>query len=197
MRAMNGFEEPPRRLLRAQEVPKGLEPATAEVLGNGKSRQVFLKRTLDTKDLRVANIRAKPILMEFDRVLAQAEALTVERPLRSSLEKREIDQIADYFFAHELATDDEARREGGSERLFQDLARQLSANGVKFQTAYAIGEPPKVGLSDREMHKRAEATALTIGPAQEALARGDYSSLRWEMDELLKVFRINLDTSAV
>ena len=67
-----------------------LEQATAEFLANGKSRQVFLKRTLDTKDLREANIRAKPVLIEFDRILAQADALTVQRPMRTALEKREI-----------------------------------------------------------------------------------------------------------
>jgi hypothetical protein len=62
-------------------VPKRLEHATAEFLGNGKLRQTFLKRTLGTKDLREANVRAKPILIEFDRILAQAEALTVQRPM--------------------------------------------------------------------------------------------------------------------
>ena len=82
-----------------KKVPKRLEQPTAEFLGNGKSRQIFLKRTLDTKDLREANIRAKPVLIEFDRILAQAEALTVQRPVRITLEKREIDQIANYFFA--------------------------------------------------------------------------------------------------
>jgi hypothetical protein len=49
-----------------KKVPKQLEQATAEVLDNGKSRQVFLKRSVDTKDLREANIRAKPVLIEFD-----------------------------------------------------------------------------------------------------------------------------------
>ena len=34
---------------------------------------------------REANIRAKPVLMEFDRTLALAEALIAERPLRASL----------------------------------------------------------------------------------------------------------------
>jgi hypothetical protein len=82
-----------------KKVPKRLEQPTAEFLGNGKSRQVFLQRSLDTKDLREANIRAKPVLIEFDRILAQAEALTVQRPVRITLEKREIDQIANYFFA--------------------------------------------------------------------------------------------------
>ncbi len=179
-----------------KRVPKGLEHATAEFLGNGKARQVFLKRTLGTKDLREANIRAKPILMQFDRILAQAEALTVERPLRNSLEKREIDQIASYFFAHQLAADDEDRRNGGSEEAFQNIARQLSAEGVEYQTAYQTGDPPKFGLSDRDMHKRDETLSWTLQPAKLALARGDFSSLRWEMDELLKMFRINLDPAS-
>jgi hypothetical protein len=43
------------------------------------------------------------------------------------------------------------------------------------------------------MQKRAETVAWTLQPAKQALARGDYSALRWEIDELLKVFRINLD----
>jgi hypothetical protein len=74
-------------------VPKWLEQPTAEVLDNGKSRQIFLKRSLDTKDLREANIRAKPVLTGFDRILAQAEALTVQRPMSTTREKREIEQI--------------------------------------------------------------------------------------------------------
>ena len=75
MRAMSGVSKNRHGVYYVRKkVPKWLEQATAEVLGNGKSRQVFLKRSLDTKDLREANIRAKPVLMEFDRVLAQAEA---------------------------------------------------------------------------------------------------------------------------
>jgi integrase len=179
-----------------KKVPKGLEEATAQSLGNGKLRQVFLKRSLGTKDLRVANIRAKPVLMEFDRIFAQAEALTVERPLRTSLQKREIEQIASYFLAHQLAADDENRREGGSEATFQDIARQLTSHGVEYDTAYAVGDAPPIGLSDREMHRRAETLAWTLQPTRQALARGDFSMLRWEMDELLDLFRINLDPAS-
>ncbi len=197
MRAMNGVSKNRHGVYYVRKkVPKQLEQATAEILGNGKSRQVFLKRSLDTKDLREANIRAKPVLMEFDRILAQAEALTVQRPMRTTLEKREIDQITNYFFAHQLAIDDEDRREGGSEQLFQSVAQQLSAAGVEYTTEYQIGDPPKVGLSDREMQKRAETVAWTLPPAKQGLARGDYSFLQWEIDELLKVFRINLDPNS-
>jgi hypothetical protein len=113
--------------------------------------------------------------------------------MRTTLEKREINQITNDFFAHQLAIDDEDRREGGSEQLFQSPARRLSVAGLEYTTAYQVGDPPKVGLSDREMRKRAETVAWTLQPAKQALARGDYSFLRWEIDELLKVFRINLD----
>jgi integrase len=176
-----------------KKVPRRLEQPTAEFLGNGKSRQIFLKRTLDTKDLREANIRARPVLMEFDRILARAEALTVQRPMRATLDSREIEQISNYFFAHQLAIDDDDRREGGSEQLFQSVAQQLSAAGVGYTTPYQVGDPPEIGLSDREMHKRAETLAWTLQPAKQALARGDFSLLGWEIDELLKVFCINLD----
>jgi hypothetical protein len=61
MRAMSGVSKNRHGVYYVRKrVPKQLEQPTAEVLGNGKSRQVFLKRSLDTKDLREANVRAKP-----------------------------------------------------------------------------------------------------------------------------------------
>jgi hypothetical protein len=63
----------------------------------------------------------------------------------------------------------------------------------EYTTEYQVSDPPKVSLSDREMQKRTETQTCTLQPAKQVLARGDYSSLRWEIDELLKVFRINLD----
>jgi hypothetical protein len=52
-----------------KKVPKRLEEATATVLGVPKRRQSWLKKSLGTKDLREAKIRAKPVLMEFDRTV--------------------------------------------------------------------------------------------------------------------------------
>ena len=73
MRAMNCVSKNRHGMYYVRKrVPKGLEETTAQHLGNGKPRQVFLKRTLGTKDLREANIRAKPVLIEFDRIIAQA-----------------------------------------------------------------------------------------------------------------------------
>ena len=85
-----------------KKVPKRLEAATATVLGNGKPRVSWLKKTLRTKDKKQATITAKPVMMKFDRILADAEALLAERPLRTELSETEIKQLADYFYAHEL-----------------------------------------------------------------------------------------------
>jgi hypothetical protein len=176
-----------------KQVPKHLQGAVARVLNNGKARQSWLKRSLRTKDGAQANRIAKPVLIEFDRIVAQAEALQVERPLRSELTPREIEQIANFFYAHELAADEESRREGGSEEVFQALAKQLDEAGVAYDTAYAKGPPPEFGLSDREMCKIDQSLELVLPAAQQALARGDIGFLKWEIDELLKLFRINLD----
>jgi hypothetical protein len=61
------------------EKPKGLQAAVARVLDNGKAAQKHLKKSLGTKDAREANIRAKPVLAEFDRIIAKAQALIAER----------------------------------------------------------------------------------------------------------------------
>jgi hypothetical protein len=112
-----------------KKVPKKLEAAAAQAVGASKPRVAWLKQSLGTKDHKEAKRLAPPVLMKFDRILAKAEALLAELPLRTSLDKREIDRIADYFDAHELAADEEDRREGGSEALFQDIARQLDRQG--------------------------------------------------------------------
>jgi len=103
-----------------KKVPKRLEGATATVLGVSKQRQSWLKKSLGTKDVREAKIRAKPVLMEFDRTLARAEALIVERPVRASLTQAEIDRMAELHYAKVLADDEEQRREGTVPRDNQD-----------------------------------------------------------------------------
>jgi hypothetical protein len=85
-----------------RKVPKALEEATATVMDVPKECVAWLKETLRTKDAQQAKVRAKPVMMKFDRVLAQARALLVEHPVRKELTDAEIKQIADYFYAHEL-----------------------------------------------------------------------------------------------
>ncbi len=175
-----------------KKVPEKLERTTATVTGSSNERVSWLKRSLRTKDKQEAKRLAPPILMEFDRILAEAEALIAEQPLRTSLDRREIERIADFFYAHELAADEERRREGDSEALFQDIARQLDEAGIKYHTPYPIGPVPEFGLSAREMDKINQEIEISLAAAQHALATGNISSFTWEIDELLKLFRINL-----
>ena len=122
-----------------RKVPKALEAATARVMGVPKERVSWLKKTLGTKDEKRAKVLAKPVMMEFDRILAQAEALLVEHPVRTELTEVEIKQIADYFYAHELGADEEQREEGiGSDPVFASVHRQLTEAGIEFETPFRL-----------------------------------------------------------
>jgi hypothetical protein len=92
-----------------RKVPKALEVATARAMGVPKERVSWLKETLGTKDEKRAKVLAKPVMMKFDRILAQAEALNVEHPVRTELTEAEIKQISDYFYAYELREDEDLR----------------------------------------------------------------------------------------
>src|SRR5437660_5293140 len=89
-----------------RKVPKRLEMAVARVKDAPKERISWLKQSLRTKDEKRAKVLAKPVMMEFDRVLAQAEARELEHPVRTELTEVEIKQIANYSYAHELGADE-------------------------------------------------------------------------------------------
>jgi hypothetical protein len=74
-----------------------LQAAVARVLDQGKERQSFLKKSLGTKDLKTANIRAKPVQAGFDRVFGEAEQLLAARPMRGSLSAIEIKRMAEIY----------------------------------------------------------------------------------------------------
>jgi hypothetical protein len=176
-----------------RKVPKALEVATARAMGVPKERVSWLKETLGTKDEKQAKVLAKPVMMKFDRILAQAEALLVEHPVRTELTEAEIKQISDYFYAYELREDEDLRAGGvGDDPLFADIHRQLTEAGVEFETPFAV-EKNGSGLSDRMMNKIEGAASDVLPFAREALARGNIEFIRYELNELLQVFRINLD----
>ncbi|MCA1498968.1 site-specific integrase [Bradyrhizobium sp. NBAIM14] len=179
-----------------RKVPKRLEEAVARVQGAPRARQPWLKRSLRTKDEKRAKILAKPIMMEFDRILAQAEALLVERPVRTSLTEAEIKTISDYFYAHELGADEELREEGvGTDPIFADVHRQLTEAGIEFKSPFEVPQTSS-GLSDRMMHKIEEDTSIVLPAVKKALARGNVDFIRYEVNELLQLFGINLDPNS-
>jgi integrase len=176
-----------------RKVPKALEEATATVMGISKTRVSWLKETLGTKDEKQAKVRAKPIMMKFDGILAKAEALLVERPVRTELTDAEIKRIADYFYAYTLGADEDLRADGvGDDPLYADIHRQLTEAGVDFESSFPV-EKAGSGLSDRMMHKIEESVSIVLPAVKAALARGNVEFIRYELNELLQLFRINLD----
>ncbi|MEY9405315.1 integrase [Bradyrhizobium japonicum] len=195
MRALMGLIKDRNGTYYAQrKVPERLQEAVARVLNTGRDRQVFLKKSLGTKHLKAANVAATHVLADFDRTLADAEALLKERPLIPSLTDAQIKRMAETYYAGRLANDEEERREGtGSEPLFQSIAAQLSAAGIEYQTPFAVGVTPEAGLSDREVLKRAGTLEYELAIVPPALARGDITVIREELDELLNDFQLNVD----
>ena len=102
-----------------RKVPKALEVATARAMGVPRSASRGSRRRWAPRTRSRRKVLAKPVMMKFDRILAQAEALLVEHPVRTELTEAEIKRIADYFYAHELGADEELREEGiGSRSRF-------------------------------------------------------------------------------
>jgi integrase len=176
-----------------RKVPKHLEAATARVTGASKERQPWLKETLGTKDVTQAKVRAKPVMMKFDRIIAQAEALAAELPVRTELTEAEIKQISDYFYGYQLREDEEVRAGGvGDDALFADIHRQLTEAEIEFKSPFEVSKNGS-GLSDRMMYKIEESASIVLPLAKQASARGNIEFIRYELNELLQVFRINLD----
>ena len=96
-------------------VPEGLRAAVARLRGSKKQTQKYLKASLGTKDRREANRRATHALVELDRTLREAEALTRQEPprpkapLRTTLNDTEIKRMAEYIYAKALAWDERTR----------------------------------------------------------------------------------------
>ena len=168
-----------------QKVPERLQEAVASILDNGKDKQVWLKRSLGTKALTEANVRAKPVLMEFDQIIARAGDQLKKRPVRSSLSDIEIKRITDFFLARALAVDEERRVAGrGDDLMFRSF---WGHDELK------VPLEPGRGLSLGKMEIIQKDTEFVLATTEDQLARGDIRQLRGEVNELLDVFHINLD----
>lgn len=70
MRVMRLIKDRNGTFYAQQRVPDRLQEAVARVLKLDKPRLVFLKRSLATKVRNEANVRAKPVQMDFYRTLS-------------------------------------------------------------------------------------------------------------------------------
>ena len=168
------------------KVPERLQGVVARILGNGKARQVWLKKSLGTKMVAQANVRAKPVQMDFDRIIAKAEAHLTERPLRTSLSDIEIKRIADFFLARALTVDEKRRIAGrGDDLTFVSVDAHCDPDPSPLE--------PGRGLSEHMMKSIQKDTEFVLAVTEDQLARGDIRHMRGDVDELLDVFQINLD----
>jgi hypothetical protein len=121
MRMVMGIIRGPNGIYYARKkVPDQLGEAVARVTNSKAARTSWLKRSLRTRDPRQANIVGKAVLMEFDQTLAKAKALLKPLPVRDIFNQREVERMADYFYASKLTEDEEIRQHGtGYEQLFQ------------------------------------------------------------------------------
>jgi integrase len=187
-----------------QKIPNRLQAAVARVLGNGKSKQVYLKRSLGTKDLRSANIRAKPVLAGFDRIMRDAAAIaqkpTTAPQARSSLNETEIRLMADYVYATALAWD-ERWRVGGREELKRvevELREQLREDGRKLEAvAHPYETLPPHGWSTAQLAVSRAHLEEDLRFMRDALALGDVSTVDHHVLEALNAFGITLAQDSV
>ena len=152
MRAMRDLIKDRHGTYYAQrKVPKRLQREVAAVLNHPTGRKPFLKKSLGTKVLSQANITAKPVLMEFDRILRAAEALKDAIPAtRASLSPAEINRMAEYVYANTLEWDERIRVGGRDElkRMEIELRKQLKQEGRELDPPfYRYEDLPPHGIS--------------------------------------------------
>jgi integrase len=177
-----------------KKVPVRLQAAVARVLAQGKTSQSFLKKSLGTKDLKAANIRAKPVQAGFDRVFGEAEQLLTARPIRETLGATEIKRMAEALYGR-LLSDDEAWRFGGRAFMVQAEA-QLRREGVEATPHYPLHTLPEFGWSPEQLSEQRANLASELQTMQEALARGDISAVVDDVSRLLGDFQIDVDKSS-
>jgi integrase len=184
-----------------RKVPKRLQGEVAAVLNHSTGRKPFLKKSLGTKVLSQANISAKPVLMEFDRIIRAAEALkNAKPPLRDSLSSAEIGRMAEYVFAKALEWDERLRVGGRDElkRMGIELQKQLKKEGRELgPPAYRYEDLPAHGLSIGQLNDDREQLKGDLSAMQDALALGDISAVDDHTLEALDVFGINLDPTSL
>jgi hypothetical protein len=95
-----------------KKVPDRLREPVSRVLGKDKQEQTWLQKSTGTKDKAEARRLAPAIMVEFTKVLQEAQGLLAERPLRTTLAQSEIDRVAEFHYAQVLAADEAFTTEG-------------------------------------------------------------------------------------
>lgn len=201
MRALMGLIKDRHGTYHAQrKVPERLQAAVARVLGTGKARQVYLKKSLGTKAVREANVRATSVLAGFDRTIASATAIVATansppRP-RQSLNNAEIARMAEALYGKLLA-DDEAWRFGGRAYVARTAEWIRRNDDPDFELPYPIESIPEHGWTPENLAFQKERMVHELATMQEALALGDITAVVDDVSLLLADFQIDLDRDSL
>jgi hypothetical protein len=179
-----------------RKVPERLREPVSRVLDRAKQQQTWLQKSTGTKLKTEATRLAPAIMLEFAKVLQEAEGLLAERPLRTTLAQAEIDRLAEWHYANVLATDDAFTTDGAGddEALVRSITAQLTEAGIEYDMPTRLDpRAPAYGLSNRQLTKRAEHLSWWLPIMRAALSRGDISMVSEAMAELLDRGHLNLD----
>lgn len=147
--------------------------------------------SLKTSDPREALEKVRIESVKVDQEFATARR-KLSADLRTSLSDNEIERLAAIHFHMIMEEDEELRMEGANEAdLYASVAKQVEAAGgrVNFSMPETLAE---FGLSQREYDRIGEALDFIEPDLRQALARGDTSIVRDDVDELLNSNGIKL-----
>ncbi len=152
--------------------------------------------SLKTTELREALQRVRVESVKFDQEMAQARSQREATP-KTTLSQLEIDRLCAIFRYRLLEEDESCRMDGaGDEDLYLSVKQQVEkkAGGKAFFTDDQARRT--FGMSDREFSKSAESIETVRETLKQALARGNTTPVRSEVDELLQEQAIRLDVSS-
>jgi integrase len=179
-----------------RKVPERLQAAVARILGGKKPTQVYLKKSLATKDRREATRRAPHALADIDRTLREADAL-VKRPtpkaaLRTNLTDTEIKRMAEYVYAKTLSWDERFRFGRDEWKRMEDEHNRLEGRTIEpWKVPY--DQMPPHGFSPAILAEQRAQLAEDLKDMRDYLALGHIAAVEDHTIEALSVFGIDLD----
>jgi integrase len=179
-----------------RKVPEKLQAAVARILGGKKPTQVYVKKSLATKDRREATRRAPHALADIDRTLREAAALTqrpkVEATLRTTLTDTEIKRMAEYVYAKALAWDERTRFGRDEWKRMEDEHNRLHGDAMDpWKIPY--DKLPPHGFSPAMLAEHRAQLTEDLQSMREYLALGNIAAAEEHISEALDAFSIDLD----
>jgi hypothetical protein len=179
-----------------RKVPEKLQAAVAHILGGKRSTQVYLKKSLATKDRREAIRRAPHVLADIDRTLREAAALSLRKPkpvVRTTLTDAEIKRMAEYVYANALGHDERMRYGRDEMKRNEEEHIRVWGRPLSGPWLFPYETLPPYGLSPAQLAMEREHLAEDLQDMREYLALGDISAVEHHTTEALDAFQINLD----